>query len=136
LQAARERPGQLEHLIAPVLRILGMSEPLVADGHPARETNATVDNDRPPVIPAMEARPGAEFGHAELLDAAALAFQLVEQRVRRVASTETVEQHAHLDAVRLPFDQRRQHLIAEGAVLPDVHTEVDCLPGRADAFEQ
>src|SRR5262245_20677190 len=36
----------------------------------------------------------------------------------------------------LPFEQRAQYFIAEGAVVPDVNAEMDVLLGFTDALEQ
>ena len=63
-------------------------------------------------------------------------FSCVEKPVRRVPTAETIEQHAHLNAVRLPLDESLEHLRAEFAILPDVDAEVDAAARVADALDQ
>src|SRR4029079_10075884 len=96
LQAARERAGDLEHHIAPVLRILCVPEPLIRDRHAAGKSCLAVDHDRSPVIPAMKPGPRSELRHAEFLDVAAGLLEPIQTIAPRFSAAKTVEEDAHV----------------------------------------
>ena len=136
LQAGGHRPRDLEHHVAPVVGILRVAKPLVLDGHAAGESDLPVDDDGAAVIAAMEARPTPELRRPERRDAAAGLLEIVEALVGRADRRQPVEQHANLDAVLLPLDERFEHAGAHLAVPPHEDAEVDRRSGRAQPRQE
>src|SRR5688572_19524969 len=101
LKAFRHRPCNLEHQIAPVVRVLRMPEPDVRYGHAACKAHLAVNDDCAAMRPAMESRQLAELRGTKLVDFTAGGNEGLEILIRDFDTAEAVEEHAHCHALAL-----------------------------------
>src|SRR5262249_21252509 len=129
-------PGPRARAAPPVLLGVRVAQPLVADRDPAREAGRAVDHDRAPVVALVEARELAEPRGAERLDLAPRGAQAVHAVLARAHAAETDEEHADLYPGARAVDERREHLVARLALLPDVAAEVDGPPRVPERLQE
>ena len=83
-----------------------------------------------------ESSPGAKSRHPEPFDAPPGRFQHLESAAGNASGADAVQQHADRDALPLAFNQHVEHLIAECAVLPHEHQEVNRLASAGETAQQ
>jgi len=119
-----------------VFRILSVSEPRVRYCHPTGETNLSIDDDGTPMISPMQSSQFAELHRSKSLDSAAGPFEVRKRAKTSLLRTEVIQQHANGNIPSACPYEGLEHLLADFAVGPNVHAEVDRLFCAVDGFDQ
>ena len=88
------------------------------------------------MVPAVKTCELSELRHPELLDLSAGGHQSFEILVWHIDAAQTIQQHAHGDALALFLLERGDQLVAEFPFRPDIHGEIDRPLRVPDRLEQ
>jgi len=128
-EVAHRRPLDAHVRLAPVVGILGVTRPLLADADAAREADSPVDDQRPPVQAVVDLVERVPVRRAKELHPRARRSPALDERVIDLhRAAERVEQDADLDPGDRALEQRLAEPGDRRAARPvDVAREVDRL---------
>ena len=135
LHQSRERSGDADHRVAPVIRILRVPEPVIADARAARERHFPVDDENLAVRPIREVVERIPARLAEAADARAGAAQLLDVILRHARRPEGIDNEIHLHAAACGRHERRGELLRDRAFFVDVGLERDAALCLTDGVE-
>ena len=134
-EEAGERTVDAHHRVPPVIRVLRVTEPLIADARSPCERHPAVHDEDLPVRAIVQFLERVPARLAEETHAHAGVTEPVGPLTRNPVGAHRVDDQVHLDAALRRTFQRRRELLADASPLIDVGLETDPPPRRRDRVE-